>query len=94
MAAEAARARWLQQLPVACGAETLPIIANEEGRALGPMLPASAREHWPFFVLLDSCHAALSDRRVCSDLAPFARTVALAAAHAHPYFPPQVIVLV
>ncbi len=54
-----ARARWLRQLVAVCWAEALLITVVEAGRALGPMLPTSAREHWPFFVLRDSCHAAL-----------------------------------
>eukprot|EP01047_Picozoa_sp_COSAG01_P107481 COSAG01_NODE_36497_length_517_cov_0.308612_1_plen_117_part_10 len=54
-----ARARWFSPFAVVCWAEVLPVAAAEEGRALGPMLPASARERWPFCVLRDSCHAAL-----------------------------------
>jgi hypothetical protein len=38
------------------------VTTAEAGRALGPMLPASARERWPFFVLNDSCLAALPDQ--------------------------------
>ena len=57
-----ARARWLRQLAAACWAEVLPVIASEAGRALGPMLPSSARERWPFCVLRESCHAALPDQ--------------------------------
>ena len=37
-------------------------MAAEAGRALGSMLPASARERWPFFVVRDSCHAAVPDQ--------------------------------
>ena len=57
-----ARARWLRQLATACWAEVLLVITAEAGGALGPMLPASARERWPFFVLRGSCHAALPDQ--------------------------------
>jgi len=39
----------------------LPITAAEAGKALGPMLPASAREHWPSCVL----HAMLSPVHDC-----------------------------
>ena len=56
------RARCLRQLAVACCAETLTVIATEGGRALGPMLLPSAWEHWQFFVLRDSCHAAVLDQ--------------------------------
>jgi hypothetical protein len=62
MVAGIAHARCLRQLAAVCCADALPAIVTEEGRALGPMLPASAREHWPFFVLRDSCHAALPDQ--------------------------------
>ena len=62
VAAGTARARWLRQLGTACWAETLPTTVTEAGRALGPMLPASAWERWPFFVVCDSCHAALPDQ--------------------------------
>ena len=41
--------------------EMLPITAAEAGKALGPMLPASAREHWPSCVL----HAMLSPVHDC-----------------------------
>ena len=61
VAAGTARARWLRQLAAACWAEVSPTTTAEASRALGPMLPASARERWPFFVLRDSCHAALPD---------------------------------
>ena len=57
-----ARARWLRQLAAVCWAEMLPATTSEAGRALGPMLPASARERWPFCVLRDSCHAAKLDK--------------------------------
>ena len=57
-----ARARWCSPCAVVCWAEALPVTAAEAGRALGPMLPASARERWPFCVLRDSCHAALPDQ--------------------------------
>eukprot|EP01043_Picozoa_sp_COSAG02_P047608 COSAG02_NODE_4582_length_5188_cov_2.108166_4_plen_292_part_00 len=62
MVAGTARARWLRQLAAACWAETLPATATEADRALGPMLPASARERWPFCVVRDPCHAALPDQ--------------------------------
>ena len=57
-----ARARWLRQLAAVCWAEEPPATATEAERALGPMLPASARERWPFCVVRDSCHAALPDQ--------------------------------
>ena len=57
-----AHARWCSPFAAVCWAETLPVIAAEAGRALGPVLPSSAREHWPFCVLRDSCHAALPDQ--------------------------------
>ena len=57
-----ARARWMWQLAAVCWAEVLPFITSKVGRALGPMLPASARERWPFCVLRDSCHTALLDQ--------------------------------
>jgi hypothetical protein len=57
-----ARARWLRQLAAVCWAEMLPFTTNEAGRALGPMLPASGWEPWPFCVLRDSCHAAVPDQ--------------------------------
>ena len=53
------RARCLWKAAAVCWAEILPVIAADVGRALGPMLPSSARERWPFCVLRDSCHAAL-----------------------------------
>ena len=59
--AGAGRARWLRRLAGSCCAEVLPVTAAEAGRALGPMLPSSARELWPFCVLRDSCHAAVPD---------------------------------
>ena len=55
------RARWMWWLAGSCCAEMLHVIAAEADRALGPMLPSSARELWTFFVLRDSCHAALPD---------------------------------
>ena len=55
------RARWLWRLAGSCCAEVLPITIAEADRALGPMLPSSARELWPFFVLRDPRHAALTD---------------------------------
>ena len=57
-----ARARWLRQLAAVCWAEVLPVTTTEADRALGPMLPSSAREHWPLFMLPDWCHAALPDQ--------------------------------
>eukprot|EP01043_Picozoa_sp_COSAG02_P003343 COSAG02_NODE_81_length_39811_cov_51.728898_25_plen_123_part_00 len=62
VAAGTARARWLRNLAGIFGADTLPFIAAEACRTLGPMLPASAREPWPFCVVRDSCHAALPDQ--------------------------------
>ena len=56
------RARCLWKAAAVCWAEVLPVIAADAGRALGPMLPSSAREPWPFCVLRDSCHAALPDQ--------------------------------
>eukprot|EP01043_Picozoa_sp_COSAG02_P012801 COSAG02_NODE_502_length_21039_cov_62.499045_10_plen_209_part_00 len=56
------RARCLWKAAAVCWAEVLPVIAADVGRALGPMLPSSARERWPFCVLRDSCHAALPDQ--------------------------------
>ena len=57
-----AHVRWLWQPASICWAAVIPVIATDAGRALGPMLPASARERWPFFVVRDSCHAALLDQ--------------------------------
>ena len=57
-----ARARWPRQVAAPRWAETLRTTAFDGSRALRPMLPASAREHWPSFVLRDSCHAALPDQ--------------------------------
>ena len=51
-----------RKLAAVCLAEVLPVTAADAGRALGPMLPSSARERWPFCVLRDSCHAALPDQ--------------------------------
>jgi hypothetical protein len=62
--------------------EVLPVTAADAGRALGPMLPSSARELWPFCVLRDSCHAAVPISQVYHQLARDAGLVALAAAHA------------
>ena len=56
------RARCLWKAAAVCWAEVLPVIAADAGRALGPMLPSSARERWPFCMLRDSCHAALPDQ--------------------------------
>jgi hypothetical protein len=58
----AAHARWFSPFAAVCWADGLPITAAEAGGALGPMLPASAQEHWPFCVLRDSCSAALPDQ--------------------------------
>ena len=55
------RPRWLWRLAGSSCAEMLPITAAEAGKALGPMLPASAREHWPSCVL----HAMLSPVHDC-----------------------------
>ena len=60
--AGAAGARWLRQLAAVCWAGVLPAATTEAGRALGPMLPSSAREHWPFCVVRDSCHTALPEQ--------------------------------
>jgi hypothetical protein len=57
-----ARARWCSPFAVVCWAEVHRVVASEADRGLGPMLPASARERWPFCVLRDSCHAALPDQ--------------------------------
>jgi hypothetical protein len=62
LVAETARARWCSPFAAIWWAEALPVTAAEAGRALGPMLQASARERWPFCVLRDSCHAALLDQ--------------------------------
>ena len=56
-----ARARWLRQLAGACWAEVLPTTIAEADRVLGPMLPSSAQELWPFFVLRNPCPAAPPD---------------------------------
>ena len=52
----------LWQAAVACRAETLCTTSIEQGRALGPMHPVSARERWPFCVLRDSCLGAVPDQ--------------------------------
>ena len=57
-----ARARWCSPFAAVCWAEVLPVTTADAGRALGPMLQSSARERWPFYVLRDSCHAALPDQ--------------------------------
>ncbi len=77
-----AHVRWLWQPASICWAAVIPVIATDAGRALGPMLPASARERWPFFVVRDSCHAALRICQVCHQSARDAGLAALAAAHA------------
>ena len=51
MVAGTARARWMWQLAAVCWAEMLPIAIAEADRGLGPMLPSSARELWPFCAL-------------------------------------------
>ena len=61
MAAEITRARCLWWLAVVFRAAVLTTLVAETGRVLGPMVPASARERWPYFVVRDSCHAALRD---------------------------------
>ena len=53
------RARGLWRLAGSCRAEMPRVASAKADKALGPMLPSSARELWPFFVLRDSCHAAL-----------------------------------
>ena len=58
-----ARARWCSPFTAVCWANALPVTAAEAGRALGPMLPSSAWERWPFCVLRDSCHAVLPDQQ-------------------------------
>jgi hypothetical protein len=62
VAAGTAHARWLRQIATVCSAEVLPATITEASRALGPILPSSARERWPFCVLHDSCHAAPLDQ--------------------------------
>ena len=56
------RARCLWKVVAVCWANALPAIVAETGRALGPMLPASAWEPWPFCVVRESCHAAVPDQ--------------------------------
>eukprot|EP01043_Picozoa_sp_COSAG02_P037495 COSAG02_NODE_2819_length_7966_cov_42.870726_2_plen_208_part_00 len=60
--AGAARARWCSPFAAVCWAEVLSDTDAHAGRALGPMLPSSAWERWPFCVLRASCHAALPDQ--------------------------------
>ena len=57
-----ARARRCSPFAAVCWAEVLPVTVTETGRALGPMLPSSAWELWPFCVLRDSCQAAVPDQ--------------------------------
>eukprot|EP01043_Picozoa_sp_COSAG02_P029628 COSAG02_NODE_1853_length_10660_cov_23.960231_6_plen_217_part_00 len=78
-----ARARWLWQLAAVCWAAMLPGMGVEAGRALGPMLPTSARERWPFFPARGSCHAALpaGSATFCHKLPQDAGLVALATTH-------------
>ena len=57
-----ARARWCSPFAAGCWAEVLCVTAADAGRALGSMLLASAREPWPFYVLRESCHAAVPDQ--------------------------------
>ena len=82
VAAGTARARWLRQLAAVCRAEVLPIITVDADRALGPMLPSSAWEHWPFCVVRDSCHAALPDQPGLPPIGSGRRT---GGSHHHPY---------
>ena len=56
------RARCLWKVVAVCWANALPTIASEADRVLGPMLPASAWERWPFCVVRESCHAAVPDQ--------------------------------
>ena len=56
------RARCLWKVVAVCWANALPITASEADRALGPMLPTSAWEPWPFCVVRESCHAAMPDQ--------------------------------
>ncbi len=79
VAAGTARARWLRELAAACWSVVLPVIVVDPGRVLGPVLRASAREHWPFFVLRDSSHA---QEPVGRNLARYAGMVAVVATHA------------
>ena len=51
-------ARWLWRLAGSCCAEMLLVTSAGADKALGPMLPSSARELWPFCVLPASCPAA------------------------------------
>ena len=76
------RARCLWQAVAVCWAGALPTTAIEAGRALEPMLPASAREPWPCCVVRDSCHSAVPDQPVCRQSARDAGLVAIIAAHA------------
>ena len=69
-----ARARWMWQLAAVCLAEMPPITTAEADRGLGPMLPSSARELWPFCVLRDSCHAAVPDQPVFTPIGSGRRT--------------------
>ena len=55
-------ARGLWRLAGSCRAEMLRVASAKPDKALGPMLPSSARERWPFCVLRDSCHAAKLDK--------------------------------
>ena len=59
---------WLRQLAAVWWAEMLPNLAPVQSGALGPMLPASAREHWPFFVLQGVTQLCRTGR-VCRKLA-------------------------
>ena len=77
-----ARARWMWQLAAVCWAEVLPFTTAEVGRALGPMLPASAWERWPFSVVRDSCHAALPDQPGLPPIGSGRRT---GGSRRHPY---------
>ena len=55
--------RWLRQLAAVCWAEVVSTTTSEADRALGPMLPSWAREHWPFCVVRDARQTALPDHR-------------------------------
>ena len=77
-----ASARWLRQLAAVCWAEMLSSTTAEANRALGPILPSSARELWPFCVLRDSCHAALPDR---PGLAPIGSGRRAGGSRRHPH---------
>eukprot|EP01043_Picozoa_sp_COSAG02_P055371 COSAG02_NODE_6408_length_3593_cov_2.949914_5_plen_127_part_00 len=56
------RARCMWKVVAVCWANALSATASESGRALGPVLPSSAWEPWPFCVVRESCHAAMPDQ--------------------------------